>query len=65
MLFALVVIFSLPFLALYLVTFLFIGGGWAYAGSAGCYFVLNPFGYAMIIFPALAVCAGAAKFFSR
>ncbi|HEX5966437.1 MAG TPA: hypothetical protein VFY51_10925 [Pyrinomonadaceae bacterium] len=59
-LFVLVVIFSLPFLALFLTLILFIGGGWAYAGPAGCHFVINPIGYAMLSVPLLAV-LGAAR----
>ena len=31
-----------------LVVFIMLGGGWAYAGASGCYFVLNAFGGAMI-----------------
>lgn len=50
-LFALVAIFSLPFLALYVAVLFVVGGGWAYAGADSCYFVLNPVGYAMIAVP--------------
>ncbi|HKR14846.1 MAG TPA: hypothetical protein VJT15_22470 [Pyrinomonadaceae bacterium] len=50
-LFALVAIFSLPFLALYIAVLVVIGGGWAYVGADSCYFVLNPLGYAMIVVP--------------
>lgn len=31
-----------------LIVFIMLGGGWAYAGAAGCHFVLNPFGGAMV-----------------
>lgn len=35
--------------------FLVFGGGWAYAGTAGCHFVLNPLGAAMVAGVALGV----------
>jgi vacuolar-type H+-ATPase subunit I/STV1 len=31
-----------------LILFLAFGGGWAYAGAAGCHFVLNPLGMLML-----------------
>jgi hypothetical protein len=45
--------FSLPFVALYVFFFFAIGGGWAYAGTNGCHFVLNPIGYLMLAAPVL------------
>ena len=52
----LIALFSLPFLALYVLVFFGIGGGWAYAGPNGCHFVMGPIGYAMLIVPALGLC---------
>jgi len=43
----LIALFSLPFLALYVLVFFGLGGGWAYAGQKGCHFVIGPIGYAM------------------
>jgi hypothetical protein len=51
----LIAVFSLPFLALYLLVFFGLGGGWAYAGPNGCHFVIGPIGYGMIIVPAFAL----------
>ncbi len=48
----LIAVFSLPFLAFYLLVFFGLGGGWAYAGPNGCHFVIGPIGYGMIIVPA-------------
>jgi hypothetical protein len=31
-----------------LIVFLMLGGGWAYAGPAGCHFKLNPLGIATV-----------------
>jgi len=53
----LIALFSLPFLALYVLVFFGIGGGWAYAGANGCHFVMGPIGYVMFIVPALGVCS--------
>ena len=36
-----------------LILFLAFGGGWAYAGAAGCHFVLNPLGMMMLAVAAL------------
>jgi hypothetical protein len=52
----LIALFSLPFVALYVLVFFGIGGGWAYAGTNGCHFVIGPIGYAMVIVPALGLC---------
>ena len=41
-------LFSLPFLALYVLVFFGIGGGWAYSGPNGCHFVIGPLGYLML-----------------
>ena len=49
----LIALFALPLLALYVLVFFGIGGGWAYAGTNGCRFVLSQIGYAMLIVPAL------------
>jgi uncharacterized membrane protein len=51
----LVAVFSVPFLLLFYFLLFSVGGGWAYAGSAGCYFVLNPFGWTMIVAPPVVV----------
>jgi hypothetical protein len=65
----LIALFSLPvlavLLAMYVLVFFGLGGGWAYAGSDGCYFVIGPIGYAMLILPGLAACAGAWKLFRK
>jgi formate hydrogenlyase subunit 3/multisubunit Na+/H+ antiporter MnhD subunit len=61
----LIALFSLPFLALYVLVFLGIGGGWAYAGPNGCHFVIGPIGYMMLIVPALAICTVAWKSFQK
>jgi formate hydrogenlyase subunit 3/multisubunit Na+/H+ antiporter MnhD subunit len=53
----LIALFSLPFLALYVLVFFGIGGGWAYAGPNGCHFVIGPIGYTMLIVPAFGLCA--------
>ena len=45
-------VFSLPLVALYVFVLVVLGGGWGYAGADGCYFTLNPIGYAMIVVPA-------------
>ena len=49
----LIALFSLPFLALYVLMFFGIGGSWAYAGPNGRHFVIGTLGYAMLIIPAL------------
>jgi hypothetical protein len=53
----LIALFSVPVLAVLLTAYVFVffglGGGWAYAGSAGCHFVIGPIGYAMLIIPGL------------
>ena len=51
----LIAVFSLPFLALYLLVFFGLGGGWAYAGPNGCHCVIGPIGHGMIIVPAFAL----------
>lgn len=51
----LIALFSLPLLAVYVFIFFGIGGGWAYAGTNGCHFVIGPIGYAMLIVPAFAL----------
>ena len=56
---------SLPFVALYVLIFFGLGGGWAYAGPNGCHFVIGPIGYGMIIVPALALGRGAWKSFRK
>ena len=55
----LIVLFSLPLLALYVLVFFGIGGGWAYRSMemGGCHFVIGPIGYAMLIVPTLGLCA--------
>jgi hypothetical protein len=53
----LIALFSLPFLALYVLVFFGIGGGWAYAGPKGCHFVIGPIGFAMLVGPTLGFCA--------
>ena len=53
----LIALFSLPFLALYVLVFFGLGGGWAYAGQKGCHFVIGPIGYAMLVVPTVALCA--------
>jgi hypothetical protein len=55
----LIALLSLPFLALYVMVFFGIGGGWAYAGPKGCHFVIGPIGFAMLVLPTLGLCAGA------
>jgi len=40
-----------------LLFFFIFGGGWAYAGSAGCHFKLNPFGMIMLAAAALGLIA--------
>jgi hypothetical protein len=40
-----------------LILFLAFGGGWAYAGAAGCHFVLNPLGMLMLAVAALGLFA--------
>jgi hypothetical protein len=62
---ALIAFFSLPLLALYVLVFFGLGGGWAYAGPNGCHFVIGPIGYAMLIMPGLAVSNGGWKLFRR
>jgi hypothetical protein len=52
----LVAVCSLPLLFLYLIVFLGIGGGWAYAGPSGCHFQINAIGYAMLVVPAFGLC---------
>lgn len=47
----LIVVFSLPLVALYVLALVVLGGGWAYVGPDSCYFTLNPIGYAMIVVP--------------
>ena len=55
LMFFLVAIISLPFLALFGIVFLMIGCGWAYAGPQGCHCVINPIGYAMLILSGVGV----------
>jgi hypothetical protein len=52
----LIALLGVPLLALYVLVFFGIGGGWAYAGTNGCHFVLSQIGYAMLIVPALGLC---------
>lgn len=40
-----------------LIIFMILGGGWAYAGSAGCRFVLNAFGITIVAGAALGLLA--------
>lgn len=40
-----------------LLFFFALGGGWAYAGPAGCHFKLNPFGMIMLAAAALGLIA--------
>jgi hypothetical protein len=65
----LIALFSLPLIALLLALYVFVffglGGGWAYAGSNGCHFVIGPIGYAMLSVPGFAACAGAWKLFRK
>ena len=51
----LIALFSLPLLTVYVLIFFGFGGGWAYAGTSGCHFVIGPIGYAMLIVPAFAL----------
>jgi hypothetical protein len=55
----LLALFSLPFMALFIalygVVFAALGGGWAYAGSSGCHFVIGPVGYYMLGPPIIVV----------
>jgi hypothetical protein len=50
---ALIALFSLPFLALYVWMFLGLGGSWALVGPNGCHFVIGPIGYVMLLVPTL------------
>ena len=56
MLTILAAVFALPLLFLYVIVFLGIGGGWAYAGSNGCHFHINAIGYAMLVAPVVGLC---------
>ncbi len=55
----------LPLLFLYVVVFLGIGGGWAYAGANGCHFQINAIGYAMLGVPVFTLCCFSWKFLRK
>jgi len=55
----------LAFIATSLLIFFAFGGGWAYAGPAGCHFKLNPFGMIMLAGAVLGLIAMGRRLFDR